>query len=124
MSDRVRMPAIRVMMMPRDTNAHGTIFGGVILSRIDQAGAVAAIEAGCRKVVTVAMDEVVFHQPVQAGDLVSLYARVLETGRTSLRVRVEVEALRREDGTTVPVTQADVTYVHIDAGGKPIPIPS
>lgn len=124
MTDLERMPAIRVMMMPRDTNAHGTIFGGVILSRIDQAGAVAAIQIGCEKVVTVAMDEVVFHQPVQVGDLVSFYARILETGRTSLRVRVEVEAFRRSGGATVSVTKADVTYVSIDDNGKPIPIPS
>ena len=73
MNDPNRTPAIRVMMMPRDTNAHGTIFGGVILSHIDQAGAVAAIEMGLGKVVTVAMDEVVFHQPVRVGDLVSFY---------------------------------------------------
>jgi acyl-CoA thioesterase YciA len=118
-----RSPAIRVLMMPRDTNAHGTIFGGVILSHIDQAGAVAAIERGCGRVVTVAMDEVVFHQPVHVGDLVSFYAAVVHTGRTSLKVRVEVEAFRRSDGTTVPVTQADVTYVHIDDRGRPIPLP-
>jgi len=124
MSNQDRMPAIRVMMMPRDTNAHGTIFGGVILSRIDQAGAVAAIQAGCDKVVTVAMDEVVFHQPVLVGDLVSLYARVLKTGRTSLRVRVEVEAYRRIGGETVPVTTAEVTYVNVDDEGHSVPIPS
>lgn len=118
-----RSPAIRVLMMPRDTNAHGTIFGGVILSHIDQAGAVAAIEIGCGKVVTVAMDEVVFHEPVQVGDLVSFYAEVAHTGRTSLKVRVEVEAFRRGDRTTVAVTQADVTYVHIDDHGRPIPLP-
>jgi acyl-CoA thioesterase YciA len=123
MNDPSRSPAIRVLMMPRDTNAHGTIFGGVILSHIDQAGAVAAIELGCGKVVTVAMDEVVFHEPVRVGDLVSFYAEVVHSGRTSLKVRVEVEALRRGDGATVPVTQADVTYVHIDDHGRPIPLP-
>ena len=123
MNDPQRAPAIRVLMMPRDTNAHGTIFGGVILSHIDQAGAVAAIEMGCGKVVTVAMDEVVFHEPVHVGDLVSFYAEVVHAGRTSLKVRIEVEAFRRGDGTTVAVTQADVTYVHIDDHGRSIPLP-
>jgi acyl-CoA thioesterase YciA len=122
-NDPQRTPAIRVMMMPRDTNAHGTIFGGVILSHIDQAGAVAAIEAGFGKVVTVTMNEVVFHHPVRVGDLVSFYAKIVKTGRTSACVRVEVEAFRRGGRTTVPVTQADVTYVHIDDEGRPIPVP-
>ena len=107
-----REPAIRVLMMPRDTNAHGTIFGGVILSHIDQAGAVAAHRHGCRRVVTVAMEKVVFHAPVQVGDLVSFYTEVEKTGRTSITVRVEVEAERR-DGGAVKVTGADVTYVNI-----------
>jgi len=119
-----RNAAIRVMMMPRDTNHHGTIFGGVILSYIDQAGAVGAIRHGCRQVVTVAMDQVVFHQPVQVGDLVSFYAEVLEVGRTSIKVLVTVEATRRKDGGVVPVTQAEVTYVNIDSNGKPIPVPN
>ncbi len=118
-----RNAAIRVMMMPRDTNHHGTIFGGVILSYIDQAGAVGAIRHGCRQVVTVTMDQVIFHQPVQVGDLVSFYADVLEVGRTSIKVLVIVEATRRLDGEIVAVTQAEVTYVNIDTGGKSIPVP-
>ena len=118
-----RNAAIRVLMMPRDTNHHGTIFGGVILSYIDQAGAVGAIRRGCRQVVTVAMDRVVFHQPVQVGDLVSFYADVTKVGRTSLEVLVTVEATRRKDGEVVAVTQAEVTYVNVDTSGKPIPIP-
>jgi acyl-CoA thioesterase YciA len=117
-----RNAAIRVMMMPRDTNHHGTIFGGVILSYIDQAGAVGAIRHGCRQVVTVAMDQVVFHQPVQVGDLVSFYADILEVGRTSIKVLVTVEATRRSDGEIVAVTQAEVTYVNIDTDGKSIPV--
>ncbi len=116
-------PAIRVLMMPRDTNHHGTIFGGVILSYIDQAGAVPAIALGCRRVVTVAMDQVVFHQPVQVGDLVSFYAEVIKTGRTSVRVRVSVEAQRRDGSGTVAVTEATVTYVNTDPQGKPQPLP-
>jgi acyl-CoA thioesterase YciA len=123
MTEHPRNPAIRVLMMPRDTNHHGTIFGGVILSHIDQAGAVAAISRGGRRVVTVAMDRVVFSQPVNVGDLVSFYTEILKTGRTSVTVRVSVEATRRLDGTTVAVTEAEVTYVHIDEQGKPIPVP-
>ena len=123
MPDCPRDPAIRVLMMPRDTNAHGTIFGGVILSHIDQAGAVAAIRAGCRKVVTVTMDAVEFHQPVYVGDLVSYYAEVTRVGRTSITVRVTVSAERREGGDAVDVTRADVTYVHVNAEGRPIPVP-
>ena len=122
MSGDRRNAAIRVLMMPRDTNHHGTIFGGVILSYIDQAGAVGAIRHGCAKVVTVAMDQVVFHQPVQVGDLVSFYAEILKVGRTSLKVLVTVEATRRSGGETVRVTQADVTYVNIDESGQPIPV--
>ena len=119
-----REPAIRVLMMPRDTNAHGTIFGGVILSRIDQAGAVAAARHGCRKVVTVAMDKVEFHEPVQVGDLVSLYADVVRVGRTSMTIRVEVEAEGRDGHGPVSVTSADVTFVNVDDEGKPTPIPN
>ncbi|PIV80540.1 acyl-CoA thioesterase [bacterium CG17_big_fil_post_rev_8_21_14_2_50_64_8] len=124
MSDHPRQPAIRVLMMPRDTNHHGTIFGGVILSHIDQAGAVAAIAGGCRRLVTVAMDQVVFHEPVQVGDLVSFFAEVTRTGRTSIEVRVTVEALRRDGSGTVGVTEAEVTYVNVDDSGRPIPLPN
>ncbi|MFH2052170.1 MAG: acyl-CoA thioesterase [bacterium] len=123
MSDPDRNAAIRVLMMPRDTNPQGTIFGGVILSHIDQAGAVAAIRLGCPRVVTVAMDEVIFHAPVQVGDLVSFYSEVVKVGRTSVRVRVTVEAERRAGGEVVPVTQADVTFVNLDPEGRPLPVP-
>ena len=113
--------AIRVLMMPRDTNHRGTIFGGVILSYIDQAGAVGALRHGCREVVTVAMDKVEFHEPVFVGDLVSFYADVVRIGRTSIEVRVVVRA-RRRSNEIVQVTSADVTYVHVDDDGRPLPI--
>ena len=116
-------PAIRVLMMPRETNAHGTIFGGIILSYIDQAGAVGAVEAGCGRVVTVAMDKVEFHEPVRVGDLVSFFASVERRGRTSMTVKVAVHAQRGKDpGRAVLVTEAVVTYVNIDAEGRPQPI--
>jgi acyl-CoA thioesterase YciA len=115
--------AIRVLMMPRDTNHHGTIFGGVILSHIDQAGAVAALRLGCTRVVTVAMDRVIFRQPVLVGDLVSFHAEQIRRGRTSVTVRVQVEAERRGGGT-VAVTEAEVTYVNIDPDGRPAALPA
>ena len=120
----MRNVAIRVLMMPRDTNHHGTIFGGVILSYIDQAGAVAALRLGCRKVVTVAMDQVVFAQPVEVGDLVSYYAEVVHVGRTSVKVQVMVEAERRSSGENVAVTRAEVTYVNLGDDGQPTPVPA
>ena len=116
-------PAIRVLMMPRETNAHGTIFGGIILSYIDQAGAVGAVHAGCRRVVTVAMDKVEFHEPVYVGDLVSLYAEVERRGRTSMTMRVTVCAQRAKSASElVVVTEATVTYVNTSDDGRPVPI--
>ncbi len=124
-----RQPAIRVMMMPRDTNALGTIFGGIILSYIDQAGAVDAYRFADCRLVTVAMREVEFHQPVFVGDLVSFYADVTRLGRTSITVKVVVEAERRideiaiSDKQRVQVTKAEVVYVHVDEDGRPRPLP-
>ena len=102
-------------MMPRDTNAHGTIFGGVILSYIDQAGAIEARRQGCGMMLTVSMDKVVFHQPVHVGDLVSFYAETVRIGKTSITVRVIVEAERiSEETERVRVTEAEVVYVAVD----------
>jgi acyl-CoA thioesterase YciA len=110
-------------MMPKDTNAHGTIFGGVILSYIDQAGAVEAKRQGAEFLVTVAMREVVFHEPVYVGDLVSLYTRLVRVGRTSITVAVEVFSQRGEGvGNRVKVTEAEVTYVNLDENRRPAPI--
>jgi acyl-CoA thioesterase YciA len=114
-------PAIRVILMPKDTNALGTIFGGIILSYIDQAGAVEAHRHGARRLVTVAMREVVFHQPVFVGDLVSFYTETLRVGRTSITVKVQVEAERR-GGERVKVTEAEVVYVNVDDQGCPVPV--
>jgi acyl-CoA thioesterase YciA len=116
-------PAIRVIMMPKDTNALGTIFGGIILSYIDQAGAVEAHRRVPGRLVTVAMREVVFHAPVFVGDLVSFYAETLSAGKTSLTIQVMVEAERPAHGGRVKVTEAEVVYVHVDAHNRPVPIP-
>jgi len=119
-----RVPAIRVLMMPRDTNALGTIFGGIILSYIDQAGGVEAHKHAPGRLVTVAMHEVVFHEPVFVGDLVSLFTETIRRGRTSVTVRVEVEAERASArGSRVPVTEAEVVFVHVDRANNPIPLP-
>ena len=102
-------PALRVVMMPRDTNPQGTIFGGILLSYIDQAGAVAAREYQPHRFVTVAMDKVEFKQPVFVGDLLSFYARVVKVGRTSLTIHVDVDAQRfANPREAVRVTEAEL----------------
>jgi acyl-CoA thioesterase YciA len=116
-------PKSRVLMMPRDTNAAGTIFGGVILSYIDQAGAEEAIWQGARRVVTVAMNQVVFQAPVYVGDLVSFYTELISVGRTSVTVKVLVKSARRFNrDELVDVTKAEITYVNVDENGRPVPI--
>jgi acyl-CoA thioesterase YciA len=113
-------PAIRVAMLPRDTNAQGTIFGGVILSYIDMAGAIEAHRhTGMDRFVTVAMHEVIFHAPVFVGDLVSFYSETLKIGTTSITVRVIVEAERYGGPSDkVRVTEAEVIYVAVDRERK------
>lgn len=116
-------PAIRVLMMPRDTNAHGTIFGGVIMSYIDQAGAIEARRQGVNLMVTVSMDKVVFHEPVFVGDLVSFWTETLRIGKTSITTKVTVQSIRAEDpNRRVTVTEAQVVYVQIGDDRKPRPI--
>jgi acyl-CoA thioesterase YciA len=121
--------AIQVVMMPRDTNPHGTIFGGVILSYIDQAGAIAArreiLQAGGEPpvLVTVAINRVEFHQPVLVGDVVRFLVRRLKLGRTSITMQVNVEVDRGQK--VLQVTEAEVVYVGIDpasAERKPKPL--
>jgi len=114
-------PAIRVLMMPRDTNERGTIFGGVILSYIDQAGAIEARRQGSRLMVTVSMDKIVFHEPVFVGDLVSFWCETVRIGTTSITVKVKVEAFREGD-RKVLVTEAQVVYVNVGEDRKPAPV--
>jgi acyl-CoA thioesterase YciA len=127
MSERV--PAIKVVLLPKDTNAYGTIFGGVILSNIDLASAVEARKVASRRYVTKAMREVEFHEPVFLGDIVSFFTETVRVGRTSVTVRVSVEAERwgagpggAGHGERVKVTEAEVVLVAVDAGGRPTPI--
>ena len=113
-------PAIRIVMLPRDTNSQGTIFGGVILSYIDMAGAIQAHRhTSMDRFVTVAMREVIFHAPVFVGDLVSFYSETVRVGTTSITVRVVVEAQRYGgEGERVWVTEAEVIYVAVDKDQK------
>jgi acyl-CoA thioesterase YciA len=117
-------PAIRIAMLPRDTNSQGTIFGGVILSYIDMAGAIEAHRhTGMDRFVTVAMREVIFHAPVFVGDLVSFYSETVRVGTTSITARVVVEAERYGGPKErVRVTEAEVIYVAVDKMGKKMKI--
>ncbi len=110
-------------MMPKDTNAHGTIFGGVILSYIDQAAAIEAYKQSERRFVTKAMNAVEFVAPVLVGDVVSFYTHVVRLGKTSVTVKVEVEAegFRNAEKRLVSVTEAEVVCVAVDAAGRPVP---
>lgn len=119
-----RIPAIKVMMLPRDTNALGTIFGGAIAANVDLAAAVEARKAAPHRYVSKVMREVEFHEPVFVGDTVSFFTETVRIGRTSITVRVEVEAERWGSGRgeRVRVTEAEVVMVAVDEAGRPIPI--
>jgi acyl-CoA thioesterase YciA len=118
-------PVLRIIPMPADTNAHGTIFGGWVMAQVDLAGSVPAVERAAGAVVTVAVNSFLFKEPVFVGDLVSFYARVTKVGRTSITVDVEVYAQRgrRGRGDAVKVTEAQLTYVAIDGERRPRPVP-
>jgi acyl-CoA thioesterase YciA len=120
-----RMPVLRVPARPRDANMGGTIFGGWIMSHVDIAGSVPALTLARGAVVTRAVDSFEFKRPVYIGDLVSCYADVISTGKTSIKVKVEVFAERMHKGVTdcVKVTEATLVYVAIDEQGKPRHLP-
>jgi acyl-CoA thioesterase YciA len=119
-----RHAVIRIIPMPADTNAHGTIFGGWVMAQVDLAGSVPATVRARGKVVTVSVNSFQFKQPVLVGDLVSFYAEVIKVGRTSLTVDVEVYAQRQRFGAeVVKVTEAQLTYVAIDDNRKPRTLP-
>ena len=128
----VRIPAIKVILLPKDTNAHGTIFGGVILSNIDLASAIEARAVAAHRYVTKAMREVEFHEPVFVGDIVSFYTERVRVGHTSITIRVTVEAERwgvpptrmgmTGHGELVKVTEAEVILVAVNDQGRPVPI--
>jgi acyl-CoA thioesterase YciA len=119
-----RVPAIKLLMLPKDTNALGTIFGGVIMSNVDLASAVEARKVAAHRYVTKAIREVEFHEPVFLGDIVSFYTETVRIGRTSVTVRVTVEAERWSvgHGGRIKVTEAEVVLVAVDDQGRPVPV--
>ncbi len=121
---KTQEPAIKTMMMPKDTNGHGTIFGGVILSYIDQAGAIAAYQQFNQKFVTITIEKVTFEKPVFVNDLVSFYATISKTGRTSITTQILVVVNRANQPEPILVTRAQATYVAIDNQGRPEPLKS
>ena len=122
-NEAIRNPAIRTIMMPRDTNALGSIFGGHILSLIDLAAGQHARTVAPKKYVTKVMREVEFIAPVFVGDAVSFYCSTTKQGRTSLTIQVDVEAVRGVDNLqTIKVTTAQVVMVAVDSQNRPIPI--
>ena len=121
---RGKIPALRVVPMPADSNHNGDIFGGWIMAQVDVAGGIVAGRVARGRVATVSVNSFVFKQPVQIGDVLSFYADVQRIGNTSITINVEVYAERgREDTKIVKVTEATLTYVAIDLKGRPRPVP-
>lgn len=119
-----RQPALRMRTMPADVNPNGDIFGGWIMAQVDIAGAIPAMRRARGRVVTVSVNSFLFKQPVAVGDVLSFFADVVQTGRTSITVNVEVYAERDPaNPVTVKVTEAALTYVAIDAEGRKRPLP-
>ena len=122
-----REPVIRIIPMPQDTNPNGDIFGGWIMSQVDLAGSVVAVQRIKGRMATVAVNSFVFKKPVFVGDLVSVYGNISRVGNTSLTVALEVYAERRMigefTGEVVKVTEAEFTYVAIDENRRPCRVP-
>ena len=125
MLTEVGEPCVRIMAMPKDTNWLGDIFGGWLMSHADMAGAVLAYRRASGKVVTVAVDQFEFRQPVYTGDVVTFFARIMKVGNTSLGVGVEMYAERpgTEIKDQIHVASAAMTYVHVGDDRKPKPVP-
>jgi acyl-CoA thioesterase YciA len=114
---------VRTIAMPADTNANGDIFGGWVMSQMDQAGGIAGVERAQGRVVTVAVEAMHFIRPVRIGDVLCVYTRVERIGRTSMTIRVEAWARRFQTRLREKVTDATFTFVAIDQDGRPRPIP-
>lgn len=113
---------IRTIAMPADTNANGDIFGGWLMSQMDLGAAIVAKNISRSRVTTVAVDGMVFHNPVYVGDIVNCHARLLKVGRTSLRIDIEAWVQRGKDGELLKVTEGIFTYVAINDQGRPHPV--
>ncbi|MGH7000535.1 MAG: acyl-CoA thioesterase [Stellaceae bacterium] len=122
-SPPAREPTLRAITMPVDANARGDIFGGWILAQMDLAGGSAAVRRADGRVATVGIASMSFHRPVFVGDEVSTYTTVTKVGRTSITIAIEVWARRFAGAETAKVTEGVFTYVAIDAGRKPRPVP-
>ena len=114
---------VRTIAMPADTNANGDIFGGWVLSQMDQAGGIAGVDRAQGRVVTVALDAMTFIRPVRVGDVLCVYTRVSHVGRTSMKIEVEAWARRFRTQSREKVTEATFTFVSVDDEGRPRPIP-
>jgi acyl-CoA thioesterase YciA len=114
---------VRMIAMPADTNANGDIFGGWVMSRMDQAGGIAAVEATRGRAVTVAVDAMTFIQPMRVGDVLEVYTEVESIGRTSMKIHIEAWAVRFQTHHRDKVTDATFTFVAVDDAGRPRPIP-
>jgi acyl-CoA thioesterase YciA len=117
-------PAIRSVPMPSDANSNGDIFGGWVLSQMDIAGGTIAARYARGRVVTVAVDAMTFHRPIQIGDLVSIYGKVSRLGRTSITIDLETVVERQLEPGEIKVTEGKYIFVAIDANGDPRAIAS
>ena len=115
---------VRTIAMPADTNANGDIFGGWVMSQMDQAGGIAGVERAQGRVVTVAVDGMTFIRPVRIGDVLCVYTRIERVGRTSMRIGIEAWARRFTTRRREKVTEATFTFVAIDDDGRPRAVPS
>ena len=114
---------VRLIAMPADTNANGDIFGGWVLSQMDQAGGIAAVERAEGRVVTIAVEAMTFIRPVKVGDVLCVYTSVEKVGRTSMKIHIEAWARRFRTHSREKVTVASFTFVAIDDDGRPRPVP-
>jgi acyl-CoA thioesterase YciA len=115
---------VRLIAMPADTNANGDIFGGWVLSQMDQAGGIAAVERAQGRVVTIAVEAMTFIRPVKVGDVLCVYTAIERVGRTSMKIHIEAWARRFRTHVREKVTDASFTFVAIDENGRPRPVPS
>jgi acyl-CoA thioesterase YciA len=115
---------VRLIAMPADTNANGDIFGGWVLSQMDQAGGIAAVERAKGRVVTIAVEAMTFIRPVRVGDVLCVYTSVDKVGRTSMKLHIEAWAQRFQTHVREKVTDAVFTFVAIDENGRPRPVPA
>jgi acyl-CoA thioesterase YciA len=114
---------VRLIAMPADTNANGDIFGGWVMSQMDQAGGIAAAERASGRVVTISVEAMTFIRPVKVGDVLCVYTEVERVGRTSMKLHIEAWARRFRTNTREKVTDAFFTFVAIDENGRPRPVP-